>query len=1047
MQSCTCIDKTVHLSRSLPKTSAVEKVIYLNEKEDREEIVHTKEELEKFALEEIKEFSVNTTDEVGFLGSIWRGILKSLILSSYSPVNGLQLARALQDSVQFISSHEGFIITRVMAALDSGDKVALRLALKAAFSNRNSSRIIVQSLDSNFDFIWHTHNWLRWNRWYDGFGQIPIIGFTGFPASENFPSTRDHAVASFFRIVLGRGSWLTRTLTGFEELTTFDDNFVAQNLGAESNGFETANRNQVGTYFGRQNTNKFRMHHRLPADESIVRTFMSSPSSTLVNNGIEHVLLCLGQHWNNMIYQFSGNFSHQRMEQLNPFLVLRFHMVVTIVTIVSLRGLSQWDARVLAPFVKKLQLLKVDLGLDSIRILLQEMKSDIIGNLCGGVESKVYALTTWVDAIEDSLVQFENEASAIASIVNTCRDGVELALDLITEISWDVPNQSNLRVAIENVCADQHSMSTNGISRHSVLRAMNLLSPKDKRTLIELKKGGMINSEPAQLLVGRVITLLNRELRRDTMNDWISENSMGAPVGDVQLGEVYWLQWDRNPTRNGSYVFQGQVTGGSLLQFCHRMTGNTFWVDIAKEELQILQYIAVAESIVHAQKAFMQIELDHGKRFSYFAFMELPDLQRDLRNLQVISQAQCSALDDTKLVLLKEAKEVAASNIDVDVSNMKPGKTYYIYENSQYIKYECTRKVMENDPEYESLSQKRIVKVPPQNLIIVGGGPCGLLSTLHCAENVVSSNGQLRLYESRDAFIQGGATFERAQIIRLDARWIAMLRYHLGTIYEDVFIPSSGETDSHYGNTLPTQGFIEITIKDLEAMMHLGVSKLDSMGLVEHVTKSGAQYNHKTNELKKKGSALKENDLVLLKYDYSGNVAEEDCSWRVAAVNTVEPLNANQVEVGTKYSIWIPKKRKLYPYTLIGVNVVLGSYQFRSMDDDMDDVICENFELPSVYPYGTKGHSVTEDITFEALRDGSDVTKEPHRMTFPFSDISDNSYVIDTSHTHVFEAIGKQHNSPVHFSATTHEPYGVCCITGMKVGHFHYDKLRGSSLS
>lgn len=41
------------------------------------------------------------------------------------------------------------------------------------------------------------------------------------------------------------------------------------------------------------------------------------------------------------------------------------------------------------------------------------------------------------------------------------------------------------------------------------------------------------------------------------------------------------------------------------------------------------------------------------------------------------------------------------------------------------------------------------------------------------------SGGTMKLSEARDAFAKGGATFERAQIVRLDARWIAMLRYHL----------------------------------------------------------------------------------------------------------------------------------------------------------------------------------------------------------------------------------------------------------------------------
>ena len=53
------------------------------------------------------------------------------------------------------------------------------------------------------------------------------------------------------------------------------------------------------------------------------------------------------------------------------------------------------------------------------------------------------------------------------------------------------------------------------------------------------------------------------------------------------------------------------------------------------------------------------------------------------------------------------------------------------------------------------------------------------MTAVHCTEAVLMSGGTMKLSEARDAFAKGGATFERAQIVRLDARWIAMLRYHL----------------------------------------------------------------------------------------------------------------------------------------------------------------------------------------------------------------------------------------------------------------------------
>jgi hypothetical protein len=74
-------------------------------------------------------------------------------------------------------------------------------------------------------------------------------------------------------------------------------------------------------------------------------------------------------------------------------------------------------------------------------------------------------------------------------------------------------------------------------------------------------------------------------------------------------------------------------------------------------------------------------------------------------------------------------------------------------------------------------------------MIVIGGGPTGLITTLHCLENVIFSDGNMRLYESRDSFSKYGLQFERSQIVRLDPRWIFMLRYHLG-YYSAFFVVS-----------------------------------------------------------------------------------------------------------------------------------------------------------------------------------------------------------------------------------------------------------------
>jgi hypothetical protein len=182
----------------------------------------------------------------------------------------------------------------------------LNFVLSVAFCNRNVSRILVQQM-VRYDILWHLNSQFYWAKLCDGLGMIPVIGLTIFPTTENFPNTRDHTVASIFRRLLGKGFWWTRILTGGRQaLVTDDPNAVAQNLAAESNNFENANRNQYGSFLGREKTNYFRTLHRLPTDESIVRTFIAQSLSTMLNNGVEHTIRQLAKHWHNMLFQTFG---------------------------------------------------------------------------------------------------------------------------------------------------------------------------------------------------------------------------------------------------------------------------------------------------------------------------------------------------------------------------------------------------------------------------------------------------------------------------------------------------------------------------------------------------------------------------------------------------------------------------------------------------------------------------------------------------------------------------------------------------------------------
>jgi hypothetical protein len=165
---------------------------------------------------------------------------------------------------------------------------------------------------------------------------------------------RDRWVARSFSSSVPRSIHSSSCSRNQQANTTLDSGTAAQNLDAEGgSSAEASNRNQLGNYIVREMTNNFRFEHRLSVDESIVRTFASNPASTMINNGVEHVLRCVAKHWRNMLYQENGNFAHQRMEQLNPLETLRFHMPIVLSVLATLRGRNVWDTTTLGPFVKR----------------------------------------------------------------------------------------------------------------------------------------------------------------------------------------------------------------------------------------------------------------------------------------------------------------------------------------------------------------------------------------------------------------------------------------------------------------------------------------------------------------------------------------------------------------------------------------------------------------------------------------------------------------------------------------------------------------------
>jgi len=296
-----------------------------------------------------------------------------------------------------------------------------------------------------------------------------------------------------------------------------------------------------------------------------------------------------------------------------------------------------------------------------------------------------------------------------------------------------------------------------------------------------------------------------------------------------------------------------------------------------------------------------------------------------------------------------------------------------------------------------------MVKNPPQSMIVVGGGITGLMTVIHCTENVLVSGGDMKLYESTDADAKGGTAFERAQIVRLDARWIAMLRYHLGTGFEDVFIPISGEINAQLGNNMPTQGYVEITIKDLECILHAEISRLWSKDIIGVFMGSKAQYDASSNSLTKLGEHLEVGDKVLRHVDPNGKPSKELHRWKIADIHYAETLGIDDLRVGDEYGVYVKQENSVLPFKLTGVDLHTREYNFTSLKKKIKDLKAAANNLPFVYPKGTKRHAETDTVVIKCETKGDSESFYSDRL---LERLEGQKFVIDVGHTHVIECIG-----------------------------------------
>ena len=280
--------------------------------------------------------------------------------------------------------------------------------------------------------------------------------------------------------------------------------------------------------------------------------------------------------------------------------------------------------------------------------------------MCGGIPSRLEPFGRWVDAIRDSIVELSRQAEEVKAFVATVDIGIKLGYQLMKLVNWRVPKEKVIEAAIIEHILNGTSNSKD-IPNDVIISTLQKLPPKDERTLRELFEQGLGNTVAAQLLLSRSSTLLERELRRTALDERIRKFSKGPVVKNLdqlQRNRWYWVE----DTTHGSRV----CVYKSLHDSNHLKMVD---VEYSYEELvesgpglTIRQYIPVAEAISRAQKVFMTVEIDHGKKFSYNAYMEFGStsssnsLRTRLRRLLIVAQIHCPELDKARLNVLSEIK-------------------------------------------------------------------------------------------------------------------------------------------------------------------------------------------------------------------------------------------------------------------------------------------------------------------------------------------------------------------------------------------------------
>lgn len=207
-------------------------------------------------------------------------------------------------------------------------------------------------------------------------------------------------------------------------------------------------------------------------------------------------------------------------------------------------------------------------------------------------------------------------------------------------------------------------------------------------------------------------------------------------------------------------------------------------------------------------------------------------------------------------------------------------------------------------------------------------------------------------------------------------------------------------------NARPSQNFVEITIKDLENMLHIEVSRFWSRGIITVYTDARAKYDPASNSLVKAGGNLKVGDVLIRNVDKEGYVSQSENKWKVVELVYTELLDVDDLRVGREYCVYSKAEQAVLPFALTEVDLESKVYHFKSMVHGVSDIDSKMHDLPSIYPAGTdsKAHADVHKIVLQHLDKNN--RGRYSRAELLVESVKDREFKLDIGRTHVVEAIG-----------------------------------------